>query len=68
MSSIGERVKNLPPHARQEVIDFIDFLVDRYSKNYSLKEKEYWYKLSEQSVDKIWNNEEDDIYNELLKR
>jgi hypothetical protein len=31
-------------------------------------EKEFWQKISEKSLEKVWANEEDDIYNELLKK
>ncbi len=67
MATIDERIKILPAHARQEVFDFIDFIIDRYSRGNVSEEKEYWNKLGEKSVDKIWDNEEDDIYNELYK-
>ncbi len=68
MTTIDEKIKALPPYAKQEVIDFIDFIVERYGKDSPVDEKDYWFKLSERSVDKIWNNDEDDIYNELLKK
>lgn len=29
---------------------------------------EFWLKASEDSLDEIWNNEEDDVYAELLKK
>ena len=29
-------------------------------------ETTYWTELSKSSLDKIWNNKEDDIYNELV--
>lgn len=31
-------------------------------------EEAYWTGLSEVSVRNIWDNEEDDVYNELLKK
>ena len=30
------------------------------------EDKKYWQLLGEKSLDKIWNNQEDDVYNELL--
>ena len=32
------------------------------------EENEFWLSASEDSLNKIWNNEEDDIYVELLKK
>ena len=31
-------------------------------------EREAWLKLSEESLAKVWNNDADDVYNELLKQ
>jgi predicted DNA-binding antitoxin AbrB/MazE fold protein len=31
-------------------------------------ENEFWLSASESSLDEIWNNEEDDVYAELLKK
>jgi len=31
-------------------------------------EREAWLKLSEESLTKIWNNEADDLFNELLSQ
>ncbi len=30
------------------------------------EDKKYWQLLGEKSLDKIWNNHEDDVYSELL--
>jgi hypothetical protein len=35
---------------------------------YVREDAEYWAALSQVSVQNIWDNEEDDIYNKLLKR
>lgn len=66
-------VNSLPPEAQIEVIDFVEFLRQKYlakkMKAQSVREDaEYWTTLSQVSVQSIWDNEEDDIYNELLKR
>jgi len=29
--------------------------------------KQYWQQVAEQSVKKVWDNEYDDVYNELLE-
>ena len=60
----------LPDEARNELYDFYRFLLQKHRKRKVLAAREesaYWSALNEQSVEKIWNNEEDDIYNELLK-
>ena len=31
-------------------------------------EREAWLKLSEQTLTKVWDNEDDDIFNELLSK
>ena len=31
-------------------------------------EREAWLKLSEESLAKVWNNDADDVFNELLKK
>ena len=31
-------------------------------------EREAWLKLSEESLAKVWDNDADDVYNELLKK
>lgn len=68
---LEQAVNSLPPAARMEVFDFIAFLKQKYRRKKSSVVKEdsaYWAALGETSLRKIWDNEEDDIYNELLKR
>jgi len=60
--TIEEKINTLPPSAIVEVHDFIDFLIEKYKR----EENQVHLKMSEISMDKIWDNEEDDIYNELL--
>lgn len=66
-------VNSLPPQAQIEVFDFVEFLRQKYVTNKNKaklvrEDAEYWTALSQVSVQKIWDNEEDDVYNELLKR
>jgi len=71
MLNLDKKIQSLPIEAQREVHDFIEFIVKRYKRkknDHPLNEKEYWLKLNEKSLEKIWNNEEDDVYNELLKR
>jgi hypothetical protein len=62
MMTIPEKVNILPGQAKDEINDFIDFLLEKYQK----KEKRHLPDISFKSLDKTWNNTEDDIYNELL--
>jgi hypothetical protein len=32
------------------------------------KEEQFWLNASQSALDKIWNNDEDDIYEQLLKK
>jgi hypothetical protein len=34
----------------------------------SVTDNEFWLQASEQSLDAIWNNPEDDVYEQLLKK
>jgi len=66
-------VHSLPPEAQIEVFDFVAFLQHKYvtrkTKTKHVREDaEYWTALSQVSVQSVWDNEEDDVYNELLKR
>lgn len=62
--TIEEKIKALPPEAKKEANDFIDFLLEKTQK----EEKQWHMRVSEKSIDKIWDNAEDDVYNELLER
>ena len=56
-----EKIEQLPPQKIAEVINFVDFLAEREEK----KLVEAAAKLSEDSFGKVWNNDEDAIYDEL---
>ncbi len=64
MNALSARVEQLPENLAREVEDFIDFLEIKYSHS----EKKGWSEISEQSLEKIWANDDDDIYAELLKK
>lgn len=69
--SIDRQISSLPPAARREALDFIEFLAQKYLNKTgasAVSDKQYWQLLSEESLKKVWDNEEDDIYNELLQR
>ncbi|PKL09969.1 MAG: hypothetical protein CVV51_01025 [Spirochaetae bacterium HGW-Spirochaetae-7] len=69
---IEERIAALTDSARQEVIDFIDFLAIRQSKTETgsevSDEASFWQVAGEGSLERIWNNTEDDVYARLLDR
>lgn len=58
---ISEKIKVLPPQKVAEVIDFVDFLIEREEK----KLVNSAMKLSEDSFSKVWDNHEDSVYDEL---
>ena len=71
VASIEKQIEDLPAKAQREVADFVEFLSHKYRKKRKVPspaEKIYWSRIAEDSLKKIWDNEEDDIYNELLKR
>lgn len=42
MKNIEERIKDLPPELRQEVEDFVDFLIERRFKRFRGKPEFNW--------------------------
>ncbi len=56
-----EKMKILPPQKIAEVIDFVDFLVQKEERKLVISAT----KLSENTFEKIWDNEEDSVYDEL---
>ncbi len=56
-----EKIDQLPPQKIAEVINFVDFLAEREEKKLS----EAATKLSEESFGRIWNNDEDAVYDKL---
>ncbi len=56
-----EKIKQLSPQRIAEVEDFVDFLAQREEQ----KLVQSVMKLSENSFRKVWDNEEDSIYDEL---
>lgn len=69
MNDLEEKILKLPEEAKKEVDDFIDFLIFKYSssRNKEYGDNEFWIKASEGTLKKIWDNKEDDVYNELYK-
>lgn len=68
---LNQAVRVLPPFAQAEVYDFVEFIQQKYAKTKESVVREdaaYWVAMSESSLQQVWDNEEDDIYHELLKR
>lgn len=59
---ILEKIRELSPDKVTEVVNFIDFLSQRYKENQLIKASN---KLSEKAFQKVWNNPEDDEYDTL---
>lgn len=57
-----ERVRTLPPEKLAEVIDFVDFLQHRSEFKKLTQEA---MKLSEASFQRVWDNPEDSVYDNL---
>ena len=56
------KIQRLPPEKVAVVDDFVDFLESRDKENSLIKAVE---KLSEQSFQKVWDNQEDAEYDNL---
>lgn len=66
-ANIEQRIMGLPPRARREVIDFVEILALKYQKKQDvIQEDVNWKQMSAASMSKVWDNTEDDVYNELL--
>jgi hypothetical protein len=63
--TIIQKLDNLPDSQLKEVEDFIDFLHYR-NQQYSLTQEAM--KLSEPSFRRVWDNEEDSVYDQLQLR
>lgn len=57
-----EKMRSLPPDKVAEILDFVDFLIMREEES---KLSRAAAKLSESSFDKVWNNPEDSVYDNL---
>ena len=69
--NINQAVHTLPPAIQAEVYDFVTYLQEKYAVKKTAEVREdivYWSALSEVSLRDVWDNEEDEVYNELLKR
>ena len=66
-ANLERLVMELPPAARREVFDFVEFLSAKCRKKaLAAQEDKSWKQMSAASLDKVWDNTEDDVYNELL--
>jgi len=56
-----EKIKHLPPQRQAEVENFVDFLAQKDEQ--ALVQAAM--KMSEKSLEKIWDNDEDSVYDKL---
>lgn len=56
-----EKIKILPPQSVAEVIDFVDFLTQKEERKLVQSAS----RLSEDAFAKVWDNDEDAVYDEL---
>lgn len=56
-----EKIRNLPPQRQAEVEDFVDFLAQKEEQELTRAAM----KMSEKSFEKVWDNEEDAVYDKL---
>lgn len=56
-----EKIKHLPPQRQVEVENFVDFLAQKDE----LELAQSAMKMSEKSFEKIWDNDEDAVYDKL---
>ena len=56
-----EKIKSLPPERVAEVEDFVDFIAQRDERRLVQAAS----RLSEESFGKVWDNEEDSVYDQL---
>ncbi len=59
--TLVEKIKQLPPPKIAEVENFVDFLYQKEEQ----KLVQSAMKLSENSFQKVWDNDEDSVYDEL---
>ena len=56
-----EKIKHLPPQRQVEVENFVDFLTQKDEQ----KLVQSAMKMSEKSFEKVWDNDEDAVYDKL---
>ena len=63
--AIIQKLESLPPNQLKEVEDFIDFL---HYRNEQRSLTQAAMKLSEPAFARVWDNEEDSVYDQLQVR
>jgi len=66
MADLVSVLQELPPDARRELLDFAEFLARKYGAEWP--EHEDWLAMSQQSMARLWDNPEDDVYADLFSR
>ena len=62
LESMYNKLSHLSENKLEEVNDFIDFLI---SKKEDANMRDIYSKASLSSFNQVWDNKEDDVYNEL---
>lgn len=62
VAQVVEQLESLPPSRLEEVIDFIEFLNARQADRGLTRA---YTAASEPALKRVWDNPEDDIYNDL---
>jgi hypothetical protein len=61
-SLLKNEIENLPEDVASEVFDYLRFIKSKNEKELLIKNAQ---KLSESSLEKIWDNDEDSVYDSL---
>lgn len=62
IKQVIQKLEQLPPGRLAEVVDFIDFIRQR-EQDSNLRQS--YAKASEKSFAKVWDNEDDSVYDDL---
>jgi len=67
---INEIMSEIETLELKEEIKLLDLIaLNVYKKvNTASSDNQYWLSASERTLKKVWDNEQDEVYNELLKR
>ncbi|MBX0330068.1 DUF2281 domain-containing protein [Oscillochloris sp. ZM17-4] len=68
MMTVIEKFQTLTPELQREVEDFIEFLLMKQRQRSASEADDAldWQAASQAALDAIWDNDEDDVYAQLL--
>lgn len=64
MTDLLKIAGRLPPKAQHELLDFAEFLERKYASRAETETAE-WSAIAEASLAPVWDNPDDDVYDEL---